>query len=70
MTAMEITLLCILMVISTASAAIIWRLHLEFKSYKQAAEIMVTQLARQLHYHQMSTRSYLPEQCSGSPSIH
>lgn len=70
MTGLEIILLCILMVTSTASVVIIWRQHLAFKGYKQGSEIVLRQLTKQLYFLQMSTNDYQNEHDSGSQSIH
>ena len=70
MTGLEITLLCTLMVVVIVSAVVIIKLLLEFKGYKQGAQIIISQLASQLHYQQTQMEFYQHEQEHSYTSMH
>ena len=70
MTAMEIILLFILMVTNIVLSVIIWKQRLAIKGLKQASTIVVSALAQQLHFLQMSMNNSPDAPQRGSNTIH
>ena len=62
--------LSILMGTNIVFVAVIWKLRQEFNGYKQGAELVITQLSKQLHFLQTLMNNYHQLPCNGSTSIH
>ena len=70
MTSLEIILLCILMVVSTASGVVIWKLRQDYNGFKRGAEIVISQMAEQLHYLQTQQAMWEDEDEDSWETLH
>lgn len=70
MTGLEITLLCILTGVSTVSGVVMWKQHQEYKGYREGASLIISQLAKQLHYLQTQMEFSEYEDESSYTSMH
>lgn len=70
MTELEIILLCILTAVSTASAVVIVKQHLEYKSFREEVSNTLEQLINQLRYQEMLIQDYQSMDEDGWETLH
>ena len=70
MTGLEITLLCILTAVSTASGVVIWRQHQEYSAFREEVNNVIKQLVQQLRYLQMQIPEYQNEDEDSWETLH
>ena len=70
MTGLEITLLCILMVVSTASAVVIWKQRVDYNALEQKTQEVLAALIEKLRSQEMWIQQYQNEEEDFYETLH
>jgi uncharacterized iron-regulated membrane protein len=70
MTGLEIILLCILMVVSTASGVVIWKQRLAYNALEQQTQTVLAALIQKLRYLEMLIQEYQLEDEDSWETLH